>query len=435
MLRRTPLRAAAAVSAALVLAACGGIGDEESGGGGEGGENSITIGYVTPQTGPLAPFGEADQFVVDMMAVYFAENRLTLGGEEYSVEIVTKDTQSDTTRAAEVTTELINDDAVDLVLAASTPETVNPVSDTCEANAVPCITTVAPWQTNWFGRGKTALEDPAFEWTYHFFWGLEDVQAVFQDIWSQVGTNNQAGALWPNDADGQAWGSAGENGFAAVVGPNGYQITDPGFYPNGTQEFGAQISAFQEAGAEILLGVPIPPDFTTFWQQAQQQGFRPRVATIGKALLFPSSVEALGPIANNLSTEVWWSPSHPFTSSLTDQSARELADQYTQQTGEQWTQPIGFVHALFEVAVAALTGADGTDKQAVADALAGLEVSTVVGDLAWGAGPVPNVAKTPLVGGQWEAVQDGPNPFELRIVSNPDPSNGIPVERPAQPLS
>ena len=38
----------------------------------------------------------------------------------------------------------------------------------------------------------------------------------------------------------------------------------------------------------------IPPDFGTFWAQAAQQGFNPKVATIGKALLFPSAIEALG---------------------------------------------------------------------------------------------------------------------------------------------
>ena len=43
-----------------------------------------------------------------------------------------------------------------------------------------------------------------------------------------------------------------------------------------------------------MTGVPIPPDFTTFWKQAAQQGFKPKIASIGKALLFPASVDALG---------------------------------------------------------------------------------------------------------------------------------------------
>ena len=35
----------------------------------------------------------------------------------------------------------------------------------------------------------------------------------------------------------------------------------------------------------------IPPDFATFWSQAAQQGFKPKIVTIGKALLFPSVIE------------------------------------------------------------------------------------------------------------------------------------------------
>ena len=422
----SPVRGLALASAgALVLTSCGGsLGDEEAGGDG----GTLVIGYVTPQTGPLAPFGEADAFVVDQMTEYFADNPVELGGTSYDVEIVVKDTQSDSRRAGEVAGELINDDGADLILAASTPDTVNPVADQCEANGVPCITTVAPWQPFYFGRGGT--EDDSFDWTYHFFWGLEDVEAVYQDMWGQVTTNQRVGALWPNDPDGNAWSSD----FPGAVGPNGYTITDPGLYENGTQDFSAQIAAFQAADAQILAGVPIPPDFATFWQQAQQQGFRPVIATVAKAILFPSAVEAIGPSADGLSTEVWWSPQHPFTSSLTDQSAQELADAYEEETGQQWTQPIGFVHALFEVAVAALEEADSTEGEAVTEALSSLQVSTIAGEVDWTAGPVPNVAKTPLVGGQWRATDGGEHPFDLVIVSNSEAPE-IPTAGTVEPLS
>ena len=45
---------------------------------------------------------------------------------------------------------------------------------------------------------------------------------------------------------------------------------------------------------EIVTGAVAPPDFTTFWNQAAQQGLKPKVATIGKALFFPASVAAPG---------------------------------------------------------------------------------------------------------------------------------------------
>jgi branched-chain amino acid transport system substrate-binding protein len=428
--RRTAITVITAVGA-LVLAACGsGLDNGGNAGQTSGGSGTIKIGYVSPQTGALAPFGEADTYVINQMTTYFKDHPLKIGGTTYQVQVILKDAASDSKRAGEVAADLINNSGVDLILASSTPDIVNPVADQCEANAVPCITTVAPWQPYYFGRGGTP--DKPFKWTYHFFWGLEDVEAVYLDMWNQVPTNKKAGALWPNDPDGKAWGDK-KTGFGPVVAKGGYTIIDPGFYPTGTQDFTAQISKFKAADAQVLLGVPIPPDFINFWKQAQQQGYHPKIATIGKSLLFPSVIEALGDSGINLGTEVWWSPNHPFKSSLTGQSAQELADAYQTSTGKQWTQPLGFSHALFEVAVAALTAAGGPDKQQVATALSTLKASTIVGDLDWTSGPVPNVAKTPLVGGQWRKDTSGKYKYNLVIVSNKLAST-IPLGGKVEPL-
>lgn len=374
---------------------------------------TLKIGFVSPQTGPLAGFGEADNFVIDAMSQYFADNPIVAGDNVYDVEILVRDAQSDSKRAGEVAAELINSDGVDIILAGGTPDIVNPVADQCEANATPCITSVAPWQPYFIGRGGVPGET-SFDWTYHFFWGLEDVAGTYASMWNQIETNKKVAGLFPNDPDGEAWAA----NFPALTGGDGYEINDPGLYPNGTQDFSSQISAFKSNGDEILTGVPIPPDFTTFWQQAQQQGFNPKIATIGKALLFPSAIEALGEIGNNLGTEVWWTPTYPFSSSLTGQSAADFATAYETTTTKQWTQPLGFTEALFEVAAAAVVAAGSNDKMAIAEAMKTLKVSTIVGDLDWTSGPVPNVAKTPIAGGQWRASDGGTYPFDLVIVDN-----------------
>lgn len=411
--------AVAAVAAlGLVLAGCGSSSSESSSGDSSAAATTgtIKVGYVSPQTGPLAAFGEADQFVIDQMTAYFAANPIKVGDQSFGVEIIKKDAQSDSKRAGEVAADLINTDGVDVVLASSTPDIVNPVADQCEANATPCITTVAPWQPYFIGRGGVPGKT-SFNWTYHFFWGLEDVGATYQNMWDQLKTNKKVGGLFPNDPDGQAWSSK-EVGFPAMTGKAGYTIDNPGLYPNGTQDFSSQISAFKKNKDEILTGVPIPPDFTTFWKQAKQQGYNPKLATIGKALLFPSAVEALGDTANNLGTEVWWTPTYPYSSSLTGQSAADLAKSYEDSTGKQWTQPLGFSEALFEVMVAAVAKAGSTDKKAIADAIKTLKMDSIVGNLDWNKGPVPNVAKTPLAGGQWRKSEGGGFPYNLVIVSN-----------------
>lgn len=375
----------------------------------------IKIGYVTPQTGPLAAFGEADTYVLEQMAAYYEANGVTLAdGSKHSVEIIAKDTQSDSKRAADVASSLILDDGVSMILVSSTPDTVNPVSDQCEANQVVCISTVAPWQAYYFGRGATP--DKPFKWTYHFFWGLEDISAVYADMWKQSGTTAKTvGELWPNDPDGNAW-SDKVNGFPPVIAKSGLAEKNPGLYTNGATDFSAQISAFKASDSKILLGVPIPPDFTTFWKQAVQQGYNPEVATIGKALLFPSALEALGKTGNNLSSEVWWSPSSPYKSALTGQSAADLAAAYTKSTTKQWTQPLGFAEALFEVATAVLQKSASLDQADLQATVSKLKTDTIVGPVDWTSGPVANVSKTPLVGGQWRLQADGT--YQLVIVSN-----------------
>ena len=304
-------------------------------------------------------------------------------------------------------------DEVDIIVAASTPDTTNPVSDQAELNEVPCITTDCPWQPYFFGRNG----DPAsgFDYTYHFFWGLEDVINAFLDLWQQSGVAKQVGGLFPNDADGNAWGDE-IHGFPPALAGQGFQLTDPGRYQPLTDDFSSQISAFKEAGCEIITGNMIPPDFATFWSQSAQQGFAPKVVTIGKALLFPSVIESLGDRGDGLTSEIWWSPSHPFSSSLTGVSARELAEGYMAASGRPWTQPIGFKHALFEVTTDVIRrSADLDDPNAILDAIKATKLSTVVGPVDWSNGPVRNVTKTPLVAGQW---QKGPNGFDLVITAN-----------------
>lgn len=409
--RRTAIRRAGVAGLALGLGPSLATAGQAFASGG-----TIKIGYVTPETGPLAPFGQADAFVIDKIREFVRkEGGITSGGKRYQVEIITKDSQSTDATAASVATQLILNDGVDLMLVTSTPDTTNPVADQCEANGIPCISSVAPWQSWFIGRGGVPGKT-SFKWTYHFFWGVEDLEAVYFDMWKRVPTNKVIGGLWPNDSDGNALSSSA-TGFPPFIDGKGYSVVDPGRYADGTADFSAQISTFKSKNVEILTGVPVPPDFVNFWKESAQQGFKPKLVTIAKAILFPSVVYSLGALGENLGSEYWWGPPFPYKSSLTGQSAAQLAAAYTAFANQQWTQPIGFAHAVFEVAFAALAKSHGpTDRQGIIDAIKSLKLDTVVGPLNWAAGPVPNVAKTPLVGGQWRKSKK--YPYEIVIVSN-----------------
>jgi len=384
---------------------------------------TIKVGYVTPQTGPLAGFAEADAVMLQMFQEAVGSG-VDIGGTTYNIEVVIRDSQSNPNRAGEVARELIVDEEVHLMLVASTPETTNPVSTVCELEEMPCISTMAPWEA-WFMSRQSNPADPStfepFQFTYHFFPGASDWFTAYTNMWAQLDVNKNVGGLWPNDADGNAFADANV-GFPPFMANLGYNVFDPGRYANMSDSFQAQISAFQQNDCDILTGLMIPPDFTTFWTQSLQQGYKPPVCTMGRCILFPSAVEALGDQGHNLSSEVWWSPNHPYSSSMNGMTSAELAAAFSEATGRPWTQPVGFTHALFEVAFDVLKrSADPTDLDANVEAIASTNLETMVGPVAFGRDNVapfaaPNVSTTKLVGGQWR-LKDGGG-YDLVIVDN-----------------
>ena len=405
------------------LAACGTTSSSSSGGGSSasagGTGRAVKVGFVSPLTGPLAAFGEADQFCVDQWNAAVKDGVQCGDGQTHPVEIIMKDSQSDTNRAATVAGDLITNDGVDVMMVTSTPDTVNPVADQCEALGTPCVSNDAPLEAYYAGRGVAPFTPDAFKWTYHAFWGIQDLANVQLNMWDTIKTNKLVGVMWPNDADGLSDADP-KTGLRIYYTPDGYKVVDGGRYQNGSEDFTTQISKFKAAGCEIASGVMIPPDFTNFWKQCIQQGFKPKANTMAKALLFPSAMEALGDIGYGLSSEVWWSPSHPFTSSLTGETCQQLADAYESSTGKQWTQPI-MHYEVFEVVVDALKRATSVDdKQVLVDAIAATDIETIAGHITWSAGPPlnpgNNVCVTALTGGQWN--KGTKYPFNIDVVNS-----------------
>jgi len=373
----------------------------------------IKIGFVNPQTGPLAAFGEPTAFLIEQ-ARKAAGGVIENGGRKVEFQIIAKDSQSTGSRASDVAADLILRDKVNLLITGGAPDTTNAVADQAEINEVPCINTACPWQPWFFGRKG----DPAkgFNWTYLFCFGLEDIHAAFMDLWSGAATNKVVGGLFANDPDGNAWGQA----LPPALQKAGFKIVDPGRYQPMSNDFSAQIAAFKTAGVEIVTGTMIPPDFTTFWTQAAQQGFRPKIATIGKAFLFPSAVAALGDRAEGLSCEVPWSPAFPFKSGLTGQSGAQLVEEYTKATKRPAAFIVGMFHGLFEVAIDVLKRAKSLDDpKAIRDAIADTNYNSIQGPVNWktGRNPMKNVSKTPIVAGQWERTAAG-QPLGMVIKAN-----------------
>jgi branched-chain amino acid transport system substrate-binding protein len=294
--RRGLLRAVGAGTAAVgfggLLQAC------SSGikGAGSGSTKSITIGWIHPLTGPLAGFGAPDNWVISKIKQTTPyKNGFKVGGKTYAVTIKSYDSQSSPTRAGDLARTAVLSDGVNLLLASSTPETVNAVSSQAESLGTPLICANIPWESWYINLGGNP-EKPTLKPKYvvMYFLGAEHLIKCFIPMWdrihAQLHTSKVVAAAFPNDSDGNAFRAV----FPPIAKAAGYKMVLSSAYPDGTTNYSSMISQFKSSGADFFTNVPLPPDFATMWKQSAQQGFRPKLATVAKVLLFPPDAYALG---------------------------------------------------------------------------------------------------------------------------------------------
>src|SRR5262245_36690238 len=254
--RRSLLRAmgagAAAVGGGGLLQACS---SSVKGAGGGGSTNSITIGWIHPLTGSLAGFGAPDNWVISKIKQTSPyKNGFKIGGKTYPVTIKSYDTQSSPTRAGDLASTAILTDKVDLLLASSTPETVNAVSSKAETLGTPLICANIPWEAwylNLFPNGNPQHATEKAKYVTMYFLGAEHLAQCFIPMWnrihSQLNTNKVVAAAFPNDSDGNAFRAV----FPPIIQGAGYTLDMSSAYPDGTTDYTSMISAFKAAGADF----------------------------------------------------------------------------------------------------------------------------------------------------------------------------------------
>ena len=386
----------------------------------------MKIGVVSPQTGSLAVFGIADKWSTDLTNKTLADGIVLGDGKNHPISIIFRDTQSDSNRAAQVAGDMITNDKVDILLAAGSPDTVNPAADQAEALETPFLSCFNVWSAFVFGRGGS-FEKP-FKWTFGQLLGLEQVCASMVDIFDRTPTNKKVAFLAMNNADGMAWLDEA-TGAPPFLEAAGYTIVAPGLFTPGSEDFTAQISLFKKEGCEVLTGASTTPDFTNFWKQSLQQGFHPPVASQALALGFPQAAEAIGPSVYGLiGPDGSWHPTFPFTDSVTGMTCQELAENYEEATGSQWTGAIGG-HSKMSWAIDVLSRTkDPDDKESILEAITTTKMETILGPIDMtapldenpmsptGTRPHPNIVKPLMTGQQW--VKGTKWPYEVVVVSN-----------------
>jgi branched-chain amino acid transport system substrate-binding protein len=365
----------------------------------------ILIGRPLPITGPVSAFTTVSPWI-DNKAIADINKEggifIKEAGKKLPVRVKIMDTESDPSKAGDIASKFILNDNIDVMYVSATPATVSPVAAVCERFKIPCVSTMMPVEMFLLGG--------PFSWVFDASFSVRDYMASFLPMWDDVKTNKVVGLLAQNDPDGVAWA----DGSNRALGATGYKVIDIGRFPAGTMDYGTIISGWKKENVEIMFANMSPPDFTRVWRQAFRENFIPKICTVGRALMFPTAVEAIGgDLGLGTSTEAVWHPSYPFKSSLTGESGKELADAYESSSSKQWTAPLGGLYSGYEVVADALKRAQTLDKEALRKALAAIDLNTIQGYTKFNE---KNIAIVPSGGLQW--IKGKKFPFQPVLVSN-----------------
>ncbi len=361
----------------------------------------IKIGYVNPTTGPLAGNGEGCAWAVKQITDYVDEHPILVDGVEKTIQVIVYDSESDQNKCTELAQKLIEEDNVDLMIAIQTPNTVIPVAQVCERYGVPCIATQSPVDPL-----ANSLEQ--FNWTYDFFYTLDEVYESQRALWTKAGyapgSGAKVGLLFANDTDGTSWHDL----FVRRLAEDGYTVVDPGQYPSRTTDFTSVANTFKNEQIDLIAGTNIPPDFMNAYSAIIAAGVEVGCVTMGKCALLQSDVEALGDLADGIMTQVWWAPTNPFVSDLTGVSCSEINEKYMAENGRVMPQPTAFAYAGLELAVQTFTKAGTTEKNAVLKAIGELTCQTIVGSVDYSKQQKGlRYSSSVLTGGQWQRDENG----------------------------
>jgi len=359
---------------------------------GDSGRTSIRVGYVGPLTGPQARFTMGFENAMDRALEFMnAGGGYYMAGYGYlPVEFILMDSGSDAAGAAEAADRLATVENVDVLIGQWTPSHTIPVSIAAERHQIPALVVNGP-DGGWLGAGP-------FEWAFACLFNMELLTREFYNGWLSLDTNRRVGLVFDNSSDGVL-----QSSLLIELAPEfGFEIVDPGRFPEGTTDFTAILTQLMAEDVDILATVNGTPQLITMWEQMQQLNFRPVSVLFNRGMHFSADVLQLGGEfdGEGVAWSAQWAADMPFVSSLSGQTVQELNQAHSEGTGQAPDLVVGWDWLIFDILDDVFSRIDSLEPETIRDALAATDLPSIYGHVRFDEN---NLFTTPSFMGQWLA--------------------------------
>jgi branched-chain amino acid transport system substrate-binding protein len=348
-------------------------------------EDMLRVGAPVPLTGPLSPEGVKQQQGYDLWAD--AANRaggIKLGARRLKVEIVYADYQSNTPRAIQTAERLITEDKVDFLFAPFGSGAAKAGSSVAEKYEIPMIAT-------------SASSEQVYDQGYKYLFGVLTPNQTLTEpmadiVKTQLPAAKTVAILARNDLFPLA--IAQEQEKSAKL--RGLEVGFFEKYAIGTLDHASTLTQMRALRPDWIFVTGYVNDLVLVRKQMADLKLGAAVVTMLAGPAYQEFIDATGPGAENVTSGAWWHPAVRY-------QGRDLfgsTEAYVAAFQAKYGSVPDYAHASASAAGAilqlAIEQAGSTDRKAVRDALASLDVVTFYGPVRFGANGQINSLKPPL---------------------------------------
>ncbi|HLF26326.1 MAG TPA: amino acid ABC transporter substrate-binding protein [Anaerolineae bacterium] len=348
-----------ALCAALALAACGPSGALPS---------SIKIGAVVPLTGRYAAGGEQIKNGYEL-AVEAINNAggVSVGGTKIPLELIVLDDESDATKTVQRLETLFSSNEVVAYLGGFGSDLHAAAAAIAEKNKVPYIG-VAFALYNVHQKG--------FKYLFSPFPKSPSLAVTTFDLLDSLSPKPSNIAIFAETTD---WGTELSGLWKDEAAKRGYSVVADQTYAPGSQDFSPNILAAKDAGAEVVLALPNPPDGLALAKQIKELDFNAGLYVFIRAADSLAWAENLGADGNYVLLMPGWNPEVKF------EGVADMLQRHQAKYGKSAQATTGPAYAAVQILADAITRAGSVDRDKIRDAIAATDMTTVVGSVKFNA--------------------------------------------------
>jgi len=323
----------------------------------------VKLGAVVPLTGRYGGLGAQVRAGYEIAVEHInAAGGVTVGGKKMPLELVLLDDESDATKTVS-RMETLAAQGVVAYLGGAGSDLHAAAASVAEKNKIPYLGVA-------FALHK--IHEQGFKYIFSPFWKSPDIRQATIDLLNSVPAADRpkTAAIFQEKTD---WGREMATAWIEAGKQAGYQVVVNAEYAPGSKDFSDLILKAKGAAADLVLGLPTPPDGMTIVKQMKELGLNPKMTLLIRAPDPPIWTKNLGKDGDYVILAPGWH------NGVKAPGVKELNEANQKKIGRPADPLTGPAYACVQILAAALTRAGSLDKDKVRDTIAATDMTTVVG--------------------------------------------------------